>query len=82
VTPLNDSFVDLLVLGEVDPVVFEVTDIGRYADLVRQARSHRRTVDRTAVEWVIVRNRFSRLNGTAQSRFLASAGIETWFSDY
>jgi chromosome partitioning protein len=33
VTPLNDSFVDLLVLGEVDPVIFEVTGIGRYADL-------------------------------------------------
>lgn len=70
VMPLNDSFVDLLVLGEVDPVVFEVTDIGRYADLVRQARSHRWTVDRTAVEWVIVRNRFSRPMGRHKAGFL------------
>jgi len=70
VTPLNDSFVDLLVFGEVDPVMFEVADLGRYADLVRQARSHRWTVDHTAVKWVVVRNRFSRPMGRHKTDFL------------
>jgi chromosome partitioning protein len=58
VTPLNDSFVDLLALSDVDPVVFEVTDIGGYADRVRQARSHRWT------------DRFSRPMGRHKAGFL------------
>ena len=38
ITPLNDSFVDLDVLGSVDPDTFGVTGISHYAQTVEQAQ--------------------------------------------
>ena len=38
ITPLNDSFVDLDVLGSLDPDTLEVTGISHYAQTVEQAR--------------------------------------------
>ncbi len=57
VTPLNDSFVDFNVLGTVDPVTFYVTGESHYARMVREARTQRRLVDGTQLDWVVVRNR-------------------------
>jgi len=59
VTPLNDSFLDLDVLAKVDPVTFAVTGISHYAELVREMRRHRRSVDGELPDWVVVRNRIS-----------------------
>ena len=42
ITPLNDSFVDLDVLGTVDPETFGVTGTSHYADMVEEARGRRR----------------------------------------
>ena len=38
ITPLNDSFVDLDVLGTVDPRTFEVTGTSHYSQMVQAAR--------------------------------------------
>src|SRR3984893_4873220 len=59
VTPLNDRFLDLDVLAKVDPVTFAVTGISHYAELVREMRRHRRSVDGDLTDWVVVRNRIS-----------------------
>src|SRR5438105_3539651 len=59
ITPLNDSFLDLDVLAKVDPVTFAVTGISHYAELVREMRRHRRSVDGEFLDWVVVRNRIS-----------------------
>jgi chromosome partitioning protein len=59
VTPLNDSFLDLDVLAKVDPVTFAVTGVSHYAELVREMRRHRRSVDGDLTDWVVVRNRIS-----------------------
>jgi chromosome partitioning protein len=59
VTPLNDSFLDLDVLATLDPVTLTVTGIGHYGELVREIRRHRRPVDGTLIDWVVVRNRIS-----------------------
>jgi len=59
ITPLNDSFLDLDVLAKVDPVTFAVTGISHYAELVREMRRHRRSVDGDLTDWVVVRNRIS-----------------------
>jgi chromosome partitioning protein len=61
VTPINDSFVDLDVLGHVDPETFAIAGISHYADLVRSALTHRRLVDGRSTDWVVVRNRLSSL---------------------
>src|SRR5713101_1816508 len=61
VSPLNDSFLDLDVLAMVDPVTFAVTEVSHYAELVREARRLRRSVDAVLTGWVVVRNRLSLL---------------------
>ena len=62
VTPLNDSFVDFDVLGQLDHATFAVTGESHYAEMVREARRQRRLVDGCLTDWVVVRNRLSMLN--------------------
>ena len=45
VTPLNDSFVDFDVLGQIDAATFSVVGESHYAEMVREARRQRRLVD-------------------------------------
>jgi chromosome partitioning protein len=61
VSPLNDSFVDLDVLAMVDPVTFAVTEVSHYAEMVREARRLRQSVDGDLPDWVVARNRLSLL---------------------
>ena len=70
ITPLNDSFVDLDVLGTIDGVNYEVTDESHYAEMVRDARRQRRLVDGTRMDWIVVRNRLSTL-GSRNKRLVA-----------
>jgi chromosome partitioning protein len=58
-TPLNDSFLDLGTLAAVDPISYEITEIGHYAAMVQEARRQRRLFDRAHVDWCVIRNRFS-----------------------
>jgi chromosome partitioning protein len=59
ITPLNDSYVDFDVLGSVDPASYAVTGVSHYAQMVREARLQRRTVDGARMDWVVMRNRLS-----------------------
>jgi chromosome partitioning protein len=70
ITPLNDSFVDFDVLGTVDPQTYALTGTSHYAEMVREARRHRRRVDQETTDWVVVRNRLSTL-GSRNKRLLA-----------
>src|SRR5262249_43610800 len=60
-TPLTDSFVDFAVLGTDAPTTFGVTGESHYAEMVRDARRHRRLVDGARLDWIVVRNRLSVL---------------------
>jgi chromosome partitioning protein len=70
VTPVNDSFVDLDVLGRVDPRQLTVSGFSHYADLVRSARAERLRVDGVSPNWVVVRNRISSLPSRNQLRVI------------
>ena len=61
VTPINDSYVDFDVLARIDPATGEVIDLSHYANMVRDARRHRRMVDNGLLDWVVVRNRLAPL---------------------
>lgn len=74
VTPLNDSFVDLDVLGSLDPDTLAVTGISHYAETVEQARHQRRVSGEPATDWIVLRNRLS-MTPTRNKR-LVSAGLE------
>jgi chromosome partitioning protein len=70
ITPLNDSYVDFDVLGQVDPVTFAVTGESHYAAMVREARLQRRQVDGARMDWVVMRNRLS-LSDTSNKERIA-----------
>lgn len=61
VTPLNDSFVDFDLIGQVDAETFKVRKLSFYAELIWEARKARAmaTIDhaRREMDWVVVRNR-------------------------
>ncbi len=61
VTPLNDSFVDFDLIGQVDAETFKVRRLSFYAELIWEARKKRAmatiTEKRREMDWVVVRNR-------------------------
>ena len=61
ITPINDSFIDFDLLGQVDADDFKVTKPSFYAELVWKARQQRARADGGTVDWVVLRNRLSML---------------------
>jgi chromosome partitioning protein len=59
VTPMNDSFVDFDVLGQVDPISLEVLRPSLYALTVWEARKARAVRRQTPIDWVVLRNRLA-----------------------
>jgi chromosome partitioning protein len=59
VTPINNSFLDLDVLGTVDPTTHSVTGESHYSEMARDARRKRRQLDGASTDWIVVRNRLS-----------------------
>lgn len=74
ITPLNDSFVDLDVLGSLDPDTLGVAGISHYAQTVEQAGRQRQTAGRPPADWIVLRNRLS-MTPTRNKRLVA-AGLE------
>jgi chromosome partitioning protein len=71
VTPINDSFIDLDVLGRVDGESFSVKAISQYAELVQIVRRNRRAAGFREVNWVVVRNRIASLSNRNQRNVAA-----------
>jgi len=57
VTPMNDSFVDLDLIGQVHPENFKVTKPSFYAELIWNSRTQRAKETGKRVEWVVLRDR-------------------------
>ena len=57
VTPINDSFVDLDLIGEVDAETYRVRRPSFYAELVWNSRTQRAKTHGSSVDWVVLRNR-------------------------
>jgi chromosome partitioning protein len=72
VTPLNDSFVDFDLIGQVDAESFKVRRLSFYAELIWEARKKRAmatiTERRREMDWVVVRNRTHHLEARNQRR--------------
>jgi len=74
ITPLNDSFVDLDVLGTVDPTTLRVTGVSHYAQMVEDARGQRRVRDSGIIDWIVLRNRLSTLG--SRNKRLVGEGLQ------
>ena len=62
VTPMNDSFVDLDLIGQVHPENFKVTKPSFYAELIWNSRTQRAKVTGKSVDWVVLRNRLQHID--------------------
>jgi chromosome partitioning protein len=61
VTPMNDSFVDLDLIGQVHPENFKVTKPSFYAELIWNSRTERAKTTGKSVDWVVLRNRLQHI---------------------
>jgi chromosome partitioning protein len=74
VTPLNDSLIDLDVLGIVDRDTMKVTGPSHYAHMVDEARRQRS--DHNAYDWVVLRNRLSTFNPNSRNTRVVGQGLQ------
>ena len=68
VTPMNDSFVDLDLIGQVHPENFKITRPSFYAELVWNSRTQRAKTTGRSVDWVVLRNRLQHIGSHNQQR--------------
>ena len=68
VTPMNDSFVDFDLIGQVDPDSFKVTRPSFYSELIWEARKTRAKADGATIEWVVLRNRLQHIEARNMRR--------------
>ena len=59
VTPMNDSFVDFDLLGEVDPVTLDLIRPSIYAETVWESRKIKAASRGKSIDWVVLRNRLA-----------------------
>ena len=62
VTPMNDSFVDLDLIGQVHAENYKVTKPSFYAELIWNSRTQRAKVTGKSVDWVVLRNRLQHID--------------------
>jgi len=72
VTPMNDSFVDFDLIGQVDAESFKVKKLSFFAELIWEARlkRSRMTIEqqRPEMDWIVVRNRTGHVEARNQAR--------------
>jgi chromosome partitioning protein len=68
VTPMNDSFVDLDLIGQVHPENFKITKPSFYAEVIWNSRTKRAKSAGKSVDWVVLRNRLQHIQSHNQQR--------------
>ena len=72
VTPMNDSFVDLDLLGHVDADNYQVGKLSCYSEMVWSSRQLRSVGGKPPMDWVVVRNRVATINSYNKQRMDAA----------
>lgn len=75
ITPINDSFVDLDVIGTMAPSSNFRPRRSRYAEMVATASDRRCLVSSLPTDWVVVRNRLSRFTSRNQRQVAEMLGL-------
>ena len=75
ITPMNDSFVDLDLLANIDPETHKIIRPSVYSEMVWDVRKRRAMRDRGSIDWILMRNRLSHLD--ARNKREVSDIIET-----
>jgi len=61
VTPLNDSFLDIDILAQIDPRRREVLGPSQYSRMVWEQSNRRAVAGRPPIDWVVMRNRLAHI---------------------
>lgn len=72
ITPINDSFVDLDVLANVDCQTMKIIKPSIYSEMVWEQKLQRAKRDGGSVDWIVMRNRLSNIDAK-NKRFMTQA---------
>lgn len=62
ITPMNDSFIDLDLLADIDMRRYEILGPSIYTKMVQEARRRKNERCGAGIEWIVMRNRLTHLN--------------------
>lgn len=62
ITPMNDSFIDLDVLVDIDPDTLKIKGPSVYTQMVQEQRRRKVLCTGADIDWIIMRNRLASLN--------------------
>ena len=68
ITPMNDSFVDLDLLGQVNPDDYSVQSLSHYSELVWESRKLHSLNGKPPMDWIVTRNRLATLHSRNNQR--------------
>jgi len=77
VTPLNDSFVDFDLLGDIDENCADVVRPSIYSEMVWESRKQKALDARTPIDWVVLRNRTSTSRIEAKNKQRVGDALRT-----
>ena len=77
ITPLNDSFVDFDLLGDIDPNCADVMRPSIYSEMVWESRKKKALAARTPIDWIVLRNRTSASRIEAKNKQRVGAALRT-----
>lgn len=72
ITPINDSFIDLDVLGKVDGNTLKVLKPSIYSEMIWEQKLKRAKRDSGSIDWIVMRNRLSNIDAR-NKRFMGKA---------
>ncbi len=62
ITPMNDSFIDLDLLADIDMKNYDIIGPSIYSQMVDDQRKKKKLRDGSNIDWIVMRNRMSHLN--------------------
>lgn len=68
ITPINDSFIDFDLIGQVDPETFQVTRPSFYSELIWDTRKVRAKNEGRQIDWIVLRNRLQHIEANNMRR--------------
>jgi chromosome partitioning protein len=77
ITPLNDSFVDFDLLGDIDPHQPDIVRPSIYSEMVWDSRKRKAMAVRTPIDWVVMRNRTSASRIEAKNKQRVGEALKT-----
>lgn len=77
VTPLNDSFVDFDLLGDIDANQPEIVRPSIYSEMVWDSRKKKALAARTPIDWVVLRNRTATSKIEAKNKQRVGQALQT-----